>query len=204
MQPTQLGTIKGILLIAATLLVVGISTPSASAAVLQFDGSILKLVGATGVDIGGVFFDVEFVEGTCIDLFSGCDAPADFNFQSEAAANQAAQALIDQVFVGPFDTDPTLTFGCSFTIVCASNIPFALGRPVPPPGFFEGVLVFNQSGGNFIDSGQVGRGRDTSLEAPENFARFTPTPVPVPSAMLLMGTGLLGLIGYRKWSAKTT
>ena len=27
--------------------------------------------------------------------------------------------------------------------------------------------------------------------------------VPVPSAMLLMGTGLLGLIGYRKWSNKT-
>ncbi len=28
------------------------------------------------------------------------------------------------------------------------------------------------------------------------------TPVPIPSAFLLMGTGLLGLIGYRKWSNK--
>ncbi len=27
-------------------------------------------------------------------------------------------------------------------------------------------------------------------------------PVPTPTAFLLMGTGLLGLIGYRKWSTK--
>ena len=34
---------------------------------------------------------------------------------------------------------------------------------------------------------------------------ITPAPkvVPTPSAFLLMGTGLLGLIGYRKWSSKT-
>ncbi len=30
-----------------------------------------------------------------------------------------------------------------------------------------------------------------------------PAPVPTPSAFLLMSTGLLGLIGYRKWSSKT-
>lgn len=32
----------------------------------------------------------------------------------------------------------------------------------------------------------------------------THAPVPTPSAMLLMGTGLLGLIGYRKWSSKNS
>ncbi len=31
----------------------------------------------------------------------------------------------------------------------------------------------------------------------------TPKPIPTPSAFLLMGTGLLGLIAYRKWNSKT-
>ncbi|MGB0909636.1 MAG: PEP-CTERM sorting domain-containing protein [Nitrospirales bacterium] len=30
------------------------------------------------------------------------------------------------------------------------------------------------------------------------------SPVPTPSAMLMMGTGLAGLIGWRRWSLKTT
>ncbi len=33
-----------------------------------------------------------------------------------------------------------------------------------------------------------------------NLIAMTPRPVPTPSAMLLMGTGLLGLIGYRKYT----
>ena len=38
-----------------------------------------QLVGATNVDVGGTFYDVTFVEGSCNTLFNGCD-PSEFTF----------------------------------------------------------------------------------------------------------------------------
>jgi hypothetical protein len=60
---------------------------------------------------------VDFVEGTCASIIGGCDSLDDFAFQSSAAAEAAARALLDQVFMdvadGNFDSLPALTFGCS-------------------------------------------------------------------------------------------
>jgi hypothetical protein len=89
---------------------------SADAATLLVNGSGL-LTGATGVDVGGTLYDVEFVEGSCVALFDGCDAVTDFDFTTAADVLAASQALLDQVFLdvsgqGTFDTRPSLTFGC--------------------------------------------------------------------------------------------
>ena len=78
MKACQLRTIKSLLLVAATLLIVGTSTPPALAAIINFDGVLGKVVGATGVDVDGVLYDVKFDQGTCIALFSNCDDPTDF------------------------------------------------------------------------------------------------------------------------------
>jgi len=71
-----------------------------------------QLLGASSVDAGGTLYNVEFLDGTCIDLYSGCDEVSDFTFQSFGAAQLASQALLDQVFIdgvdGLFDSDPTL------------------------------------------------------------------------------------------------
>ena len=45
----------------------------------------------------------------------------------------------------------------------------------------------------------LGSGVTTTTE----LVTVTPKPIPTPSAFLLMGTGLLGLIAYRKWNSKT-
>ena len=94
---------------------VGVMTSSAYATViLNVTGG--QLTGAQNVVVSGTLYDVTFVDGTCIALFSGCDAVNDFDI-SVGAANAAANALIDQVFkdsgLGLFDTDPELTSGCS-------------------------------------------------------------------------------------------
>ncbi len=47
---------------------------------------------------------------------------------------------------------------------------------------------------------QAGFNNVANIENPASWSQVAP--VPVPSAILLMGTGLLGLIGYRKWSTK--
>lgn len=84
------------------------------AAVLNVVGG--QLLGASSVDIDGVLYDVEFVDGQCPDLFSGCDAASDFGTSSSATAVLFAEALRDQILIdgpqGSFDSDPGLVAGC--------------------------------------------------------------------------------------------
>lgn len=89
-----------------------------------------KLLGATGVLVNGSSYNVSFVDGTCAALFSGCDQNTDFVFQDSAAARAASQALLDQVFLGIYDTNPELTSGCSSTSTCTAFTPF-LYRATP-------------------------------------------------------------------------
>jgi hypothetical protein len=88
-----------------------------------------ELLGATGVNVGGVVYDVEIVEGTCIDLYDGCDDLSDFTFTTLADALLAARALQDQVVLdgvaGNFDTVPSLTAGCSGAL-CGTAFPYGL------------------------------------------------------------------------------
>jgi hypothetical protein len=67
---------------------------TASAAVLNVSGG--QLLGAHNVDVLGTLYDVTFLNGTCIDLFSGCDEPSDFAFNTQASATAAGQALLDR------------------------------------------------------------------------------------------------------------
>src|SRR5262245_51552264 len=56
------------------------------------------LTGARNVDVNGTLYDVDFLDGTCVAIFSGCNAISDFTFQSDLSAQAASQALLDQVF----------------------------------------------------------------------------------------------------------
>ena len=91
-----------------------------AAPTLKVEGGILK--GAQGVDIGGTLYNVSFADSTCVAVFSGCNEPSDFLFQTQAQAPAAAQGLLDQVLVdgaaGNFDSRPELTFGCSESTYC--------------------------------------------------------------------------------------
>src|SRR6476646_4971763 len=65
-----------------------------------------KLTGATSVDVNGTLYDVEFLDGSCITVFGGCDSVSDLAFNTDGDASAAAQALLDQVFTGIYDTQP--------------------------------------------------------------------------------------------------
>lgn len=86
-----------------------------AAPVLQVSGGILQ--GAQGVDVNGTLYDVSFRDGSCVDLYGGCDALSDFTFTTAAAVNAASRALLDQVLrdgaAGNFDSNPALTNGCT-------------------------------------------------------------------------------------------
>jgi len=100
---------------------------SAQALTLDIQNGIL--FGASDVDVHGKLYDVQFVDGSCNDLFNGCD-PASFTFQHSVFADQASDALLTQVLQdtgsGNFDTNPTLIHGCetSTNDLCIVATPF--------------------------------------------------------------------------------
>ena len=84
---------------------------------LNIDPTSGELLGASNININGELYNVSFVDGTCPDLFSGCDEQSDFFWQTEEESKVASLALLNDVFVnsvnGLFDSLPDLTFGCS-------------------------------------------------------------------------------------------
>jgi hypothetical protein len=64
----------------------------AQAATLNVVGG--QLTGASDVLVDGSLYDVQFLDGTCIDLYNGCDDVSDFMFQTGASPLLASQALV--------------------------------------------------------------------------------------------------------------
>ena len=187
----------------ALLLISAISLASSSAfaATLNVVGG--QLMGASNVLVDGNLYDVQFLDGTCIDLFNGCDETSDFTFQSEMKALVASQALLNQVFIdapsGAFDTDPTLTAGCSVGTQCGAFTVFGT-EPLYPSGPRHSA----KRAYNFIDppsdfvSGIIGQYLNSYDTTPEFAATYAVwSSVPEPSTALLLGIGLASLAAWR-------
>ena len=84
-------------------------------------GNVTSLLGADNVEVNGLFYNVRFLDGTCIALFNGCDASADFLFGTRGDAQLAADALLAQVFADGsyYGSFPEFTYGCSDQYTCS-------------------------------------------------------------------------------------
>ena len=169
---------------------------SALAATLIVNGSG-QLTGATGVTVGGSVYDVVFMDTSCVTAFNGCAATSDLNFTTFADSELAAQALLDQVLIdsgaGLFDSDYTLTFGCTTndTNACRVTIPYQVG-------FATGQVnqALNTNTTDMTNLAIMIPSQDVATLPGIVYAVFTPSSAAVPEpatwAMMLFGFGAIG------------
>lgn len=174
-----------------------LATAPVHAATLLVDANGI-LTGAAGVEINGSMFDVSFLDGSCVDLFNGCDEVSDFVFSFGGDASRAATALFEQVFIdgpsGNFDTHPEATNGCTDTVRCIAIIPYAVDNNTLSIGYADNYSVEN------LDTNKLSRTsrtHDQSVSSAQVYAVFQESagpavPEPATWAMMIIGFGLIG------------
>lgn len=154
------------------------------------------LTGATGVDVGGILYNVSFVDGTCAALFSGCDSDDDFAFNTALTADAASHALLALVFTdspdGLFDSTPQLTRGCEGAIrVCFALTPTPLVATVATQEYVQSSRARNDVGAaaDSVTFGPTYTATVNTLVAPNySYAVWTrASAVPEPSSLALLG-----------------
>ena len=183
------------------------------AATLDIQGG--QLYGASNVDVEGVLYDVLFLDGTAIDLYNGANENTDFTFYTGTSfgdpngtnlARAASQALLDQVFIDEFDSNPQLINGCFTTGGCYVYTPVWVnagggmgGLNVRNNAIHEDVIL-TLSVLNTFDTGWWGGpdGSGAKYDGAVYAVWSEATSVPIPGAVWLFGSGLAGLIGLRR------
>jgi hypothetical protein len=173
---------------------------SASANAVTLNVADGQLIGASNLDVGGVLYDVLFTDGSCIELFSGCDDNSDFLVTNEVEALAVATALDQQVFIdgpeGDFDTLPELTSGCSDVTVCEVYVPYLTNGTT-----VQVTRVQNRTppGADEAEGGRLLLTVSTPLLS-DSATYSVLTLVPEPGAGLLVAVGLAGLAARRRSS----
>ena len=178
---------------------------TSSAATLIFDGT--NILGATGVVVDRISYTVNLTDGTCADVYGTCSKSA-FDFSTQARATDAAQALLDQVYLPAVNQAHHGFYfrsieGCGSSDDCETFIAYDTGsypaNHVNPERDYDNVAMAVLEN---ITPSYVGIGveappfDDTTLFNYENYARFTPDGLPIPEpatwTMVICGLGWVG------------
>jgi hypothetical protein len=163
----------------------------AQAATLIVSAETGQWLAASGVLVDGWFYDVGFIDGSCVMLYSGCDQDTDFTFSSAADDGAASQALLDQVFLdgpsGNFASVPSLTNGCGPGAPngCILMIPYqfsitSLGNR--RLDFEEACIGIPSCTSTSVQSAPIAT--DILLFHKRGWARWSPFPSPPPPSLM--------------------
>ena len=166
---------------------------SLNAATIIRDGNGI-MTGATGVDVAGASYDVEFVEGSCNSLNNNC---TDFAF-TIGNVSDAAQALVDEVL---YSTDGSIPVG---RLGLPASVFFTAAQSAESA--VTGVVVYaiSQLGipslSGLVEFGELPTDYDTSADPAIVYVEWTLSPVPLPAAAWLFMSAIAGLAGAKQLS----
>ncbi len=181
---------------------------SEAADLIVVDGQLAGAQRVVVPDVG--MYDVVFVDGTCSELFAGCDDLSDFTFTTEAEARAVVRALFDQVLVdselGQFDSDTRLTAGCESSTLCSVIFPFQFINDFGEYGLPDSDQLFV---GGASNRSSLARFPDNYFQIPlapvvptrnsRVYAVFTPRSVSIPSTspaivtLTILGVAMIAL-----------
>lgn len=181
----------------------GTTSSLLAAPLLQLDSNN-QLIGVQGIYVeSGSFratYDVSFQDGTCIDLFTGCNSNSEDLFAINTRLGAANAELL--IAMGSFSDSPNLINGCESLVDCFITAPSNINASGPSGGSVSGGTLWIQAGpGNdfpLSESLAANRFEDFTSVTNRTYAIWTPSAissVPVPAAVWLFGSGLIGLIG---------
>jgi len=158
---------------------------SVQAAIVQVaDHPTIDNLVATGIidlEVGGNYFDVDFELGTFNALNTGQNFPWIGNeTQATAARNLINDLLTDNELISAVGEAGTIGQNGYW-------LPYEVSA----------TLQYSVVGTYAHQAFQPGTG-SARFDEEVTFAIFTPSPIPVPAAVWLFGTGILGLIGFSK------
>ena len=121
-------------------------------------------------------------------------------FSGNAASQAASDALLEQVFIGIYDDEPSLTMGCTHTrcrVLTADGVVNGEGDLIH--GSFainsrKGAVQGDATSGGTFDVLLF----DTSTMDNRTMAVWTVSAVPIPASVWLFGSGLIGLVGLAR------
>jgi hypothetical protein len=182
-------------------LLIFISSVSQASVTHTFDVSG-KLTGANGVTVSGLTYNVSFMSGNCIEVFSGCNSNDFFQFHTSAEALNASKELLNQVFVNisgyDLDTNPFLTSGVKAN-------PYNLAWIITPYAIngkgYAGLVLTQVARNSSTEASDWASLCDCGMwdyqktQNTETYAVWSlaiqPVPEPANVAMIVLGIGLL-------------
>lgn len=170
-----------------------LGTNTASAATVIFGNGGTNATGILGLDVGGTLYDVTFnLQSVAVEVY-GIFPGTFFPFTNQTDAGDARTAVADELDTAGATTIGVVGGGATSDVFNIGYDSFILGtgdgiqsvnvaRAINETGSTWDFADFNQFTYNFDERA---------------WAEFT-TVVPVPAAVWLFGSGLLGLIGMAR------
>ena len=164
------------------------------------------LTGVNGINVGGTSYDVTFAQGTCATVYGACNT-SNFPFQTASLADAAITALFSDINASPtYQYNPSHIGLCTANSDCVIYLPLSDAASTISTDLLEiGLSAFANgtnlsAGGDTIAPDTASLGCTGTCREWSVWTAETTSAVPEPSAVTLLGAGLLGLafIGWRR------